>query len=1182
MQRLFLILALCAATALAQGDRATITGSVTDQAGAPIPAVTVTATQLDTMSLSKVTTNQAGEYSLPSLRIGKYKVMFELPGFKSTVQNSVELGAGATARVDAKLEVGNVQQSIEVSASSSLLQTDDAKVGNSMADAMIEALPTVVGDNMRSPFDLAAITAQVTGGDQDFRIGGGQAGSFGVMLDGASANTNRAGSTLWAAVNAPSLDAITQFSVETNGFKAEFGRAGGGMVTFVSKSGTNQIHGTAFDYIRNNAFDARGFFNSTTPVYRQHDFGGTVGGPIVIPKVYNGKNKTFFFASYEGFRNRKGGATSAIALPPTEFYKGDFHNAVSRTKNADGTYIMYPVYDPDTTLFNDANKQYVRQPFAGNVIPMSRLDPFSAKLLNLGSSTLTSALRKDVVPGTPEYWLEDYWQAGTSVNPNDKMSVKIDHMLNSANRLSGYFGYSKRQGNPGPSGAVGIPGILNPYSHLEDTSPVYRGSWDSTISPVLHNRFYFGINIFHDANTPLSQGGNWEDKICILNVPDCNSNLPIIQINDFPTWGGNGFNGSENPTYSFNDDLTFTKGKHIFKAGYLFELAPYVGLGQQNGSGNVTFTTAMTQQPNQSSRNVGGGLGFASFFLGDASTGAIHTPRRVEMTWRYHAMYFQDDWRVTSRLTVNLGLRYEFNLPALNGGDKCADFDPTVPNPGASGRLGALVFCGTGPGRIGRSTIPPGWYNGFGPRLGLSWNAANKMVIRASGGLSYAPVKSVGGSAHFQGFSQIWSLSDQTGGISPLFQLSKGMPAYPLPPFIDPTFSNNSDIDWWQGQEANRLPAMLNWTLTMQREIKGRFLLEAGYSAIVGSHLIANLLAYNQVNTAALPASLNIFTNAGRNLLNTTFGNSNKLVQNAGFSKPYPEFPDNLTLARALRPYPQYVNIVTGSGGDHSGHSSYHSLIIKVTRRFARDLMVDGSYVMSKMFTDSDSMWGSGAALDQYNRRLDKALSAYDRTHDAKINTVYSLPIGPGQRWLKRGFVSQAIGGWRIGAVQRYASGAPIAFTGAFGFPSGTIGNRPTINSYDGWRADPVGDKFDPYVDRYFKSTSTASFSGDTATVTSQGFFPFQPRDRVGNMTKNNPKMRNFPLFNEDVSLAKSFTVSVEKRRTVDLRFEAFNMLNRTQFFTPNTNMSDVANFGLVRTQANSPRRMQFALKFNF
>lgn len=232
------------------------------------------------------------------------------------------------------------------------------------------------------------------------------------------------------------------------------------------------------------------------------------------------------------------------------------------------------------------------------------------------------------------------------------------------------------------------------------------------------------------------------------------------------------------------------------------------------------------------------------------------------------------------------------------------------------------------------------------------------------------------------------------------------------------------------------------------------------------------------------------------------------------------------------------------------------------------------------MFTDSDSVLGSGVALDQYNRRLDKALSAYDRTHDAKINYVYDLPIGPGKRFLHHGIVSQVIGGWRIGAVQRYASGTPIAFTGAFGFP--IVGNRPYFATYDGWRAPVTGRKFDPYVDRYFQSPATASWSGDMPTIKSQGWFPLQPRSEVGNMTKNNPKMRNFPLRNEDVSLAKTFTISQERRRTWDLRFEGFNVLNRTQFGTPNTNTNDAANFGLVRSQANSARRLQLAAKLNW
>ncbi|MBI4902296.1 MAG: TonB-dependent receptor [Acidobacteria bacterium] len=1161
-----------------QTDRGGITGSATDQIGAAIPGVSVSATQTGTNANFKARSNEAGEFTLPSLPLGIYRVVVEKQGFKSAVHEGVRIEAGATVRLDTKLDLGGVSQTVVVTAESSALRTDDAKIQNTVDDVLIEGLPTVVADNMRSPFDLAGITAQVNGGDQDFRIGGGQAGSFGVMLDGSSANTNRAGSTLWAAVNAPSLDAITQFAVETNGFKAEFGRAGGGLVTFVSKSGTNQFHGTAFNYVRNNAFDARGFFNQTVPVYRQHDFGGTFGGPVILPKLYNGKNRTFFFLSYEGFRNRKGGNTNAIALPPAEFYQGDFRNAVSRTLQ-NGAYIRYNVFDPATTAYVGPN--YVRTPFPNNIIPLSRFDPISRKFLELGQQTMTGGLRTDVVPGTPEYWLENYWQRGTSINPNNKGSAKFDHILTAAHRLSGYVAFSKRESIPGPGGANGIPGIWNPFQQLSDTAPVYRGSWDATLTSRMHNRFYFGVNIFHDNNFPLSEGGGWEAKgMCIPNVPACDRNLPIFTLVDFPNWGGAGYNGSENPTYTFNDDLSISKGKHMLKMGYLFEYTPYVGLGQQNGAGNITFSTAMTNLPAQGNRNIGGGVAFAALALGYGSGAAIHTPRRVEMKWRYHAMYFQDDWRVTPRLTVNLGMRYEFNLPALNGDNKCADFDPTVPNPGASGRPGALVFCGTGPGRIGRETIPPGWYLGFGPRFGFAWRATDRIVLRGSSGASYAPVKSITGSGHFQGFSLITSFPDQTGGIEPVFRISQGIPAWPKPPFIDPTFGNNGDVDWWQGQEANRLPQMWSWSLTAQREFKGGYLLEAGYSAMVGTHLVANLLNTNQVDTRTLPANLNMFTNAGRNLLNTTFSNSNGLVAAAGYTRPYAEFPANFALHRSLRPFPQYNNISTANGGDHSGHSSYHSLIVKVTKRYAKGLVIDSSYVLSKMMTDSDSMWGSGVAIDMFNRRLEKSVSNSDRTHELKFNYVYDLPFGPRKKWLNKGLVSRTIGGWRIGSVHRYASGVPLVFTGAFGFPIG--GNRPTIDTYEGWRAEIAGEKFDPYVDRYYKTPTTANWNGDVATITQQGFFPLQPRDRTGNMTKNNPKERNFPLYNENVSLSKSFTVAVERRVTADLRFEAFNILNRTQFGNPNANLNDVANLGLVRTQANTPRRMQFALKFNW
>jgi hypothetical protein len=412
------------------------------------------------------------------------------------------------------------------------------------------------------------------------------------------------------------------------------------------------------------------------------------------------------------------------------------------------------------------------------------------------------------------------------------------------------------------------------------------------------------------------------------------------------------------------------------------------------------------------------------------------------------------------------------------------------------------------------------------------------------------------------------------------------MPAWTRPPFIDPTFSNNLGTEWYNGKDADRLPEMWSFNLNIQREIKAALLIEAGYSSMIGTHLVSSELNYNQANINTLPAGVSIYTQAGRNLLNTAFNNTNQALQKAGLTVPYANFPVTSSLAQSLRPFPQYTGITTGSsGGDHSGHSSYHSMIVKVTRRYASSMVLDGSYVLSKMFTDAETAWGNGAAaMDHFNRRLDKALSASDRTHQIKLNYVYDLPIGTGKHWLKTGLLSQVIGGWRVGAVHQYASGVPMGLTGQYGFP--IVGNRPTITTYEGWRAPIAGSKFDPNVDRYFQPTTLANWpttgglTGDTPVITQQGWFPVQPRDRLGNMTKTNPKMRNFPLYNENVSLAKTFSFT-EKRRQVDLRFEAFNILNRTQFGTPNTNLGD-SNFGLVTTQANAARTMQFAAKFRW
>ena len=1167
----------------AQEDRGTITGTVTDQGGGVIARAHVSATLIQTNQKFSTLATAAGEFALTSLPLGDYRVTIESEGFKTTIFEKAGVSAGSTVRLDTKLELGTVQQHVEVVAQNAVLQTDDGKLHNDIPTQMIQDLPTVVSGNMRSPFDLANLTAGVNGGDQDTRIGGGQQAGWGATLDGGSVAGNRLGSTLWSGVNSPGLDAIDQFTVDTNGFKAEFGRAGGGLVSFVSKSGTDHYHGTAFDFIRNNFLDSRGFFANAVAIYRQNDFGGTLGGPVRIPKLYNGTSKTFFFFSYEGFRNRVGVSPTPIAVPPLEFYNGDFHNLVQNARNPDGTYIKTTLYDPASTSYDPTTQTYSRTPFPGNQIPTNRFDPVSASILNLAKKTLAGSLRTDVQPGTWQYWQQNMFQSGSTVNPANKYSIKLDHDLTEKHRISFYFGYNNRNSVPGPDGAPGIPGILNGFQLDDIISKVYRGSWDYTITPRIHNRFFVSVTDFQEPILPLAWGQGWKAQgICINNVPDCDDNLPMIGTGEFGTWGGFGRNGWGSPTYSMNDNLSWSKGRHVFKAGYSFEYTDYEAIGLQNVSGQAGFSAAYTQLPSNTTYT---GLGFASFLLGDASSSTVTTPRFFDLMWNYDAWFIQDDWRVSPKLTLNLGLRYEYDPPTTIRDDKCSDFNPLAPNPGASGRLGALSFCGHGTSPLYLNAGgPPGWYRGLGPRLGFAWNPTSKMVVRGGSAISYAPLKVTSGSSHFDGFAFLGTPpggSDQSGGITPAFQLGQGMPAYPVPPLIDPTFDNNSSIYWWQGREAMRLPQMMSWNITVQREIGRGFMIEGGYSASVGSHLLSDELDYNRININTLPAALNIFTNAGRNLLNTAFNSKSVNLSSMGYQVPYAQFPLTSTLDQSLRPYPQYTSVNTGISGDHSGHSSYHSLVTKVTRRYDRGLVVDVSYVFSKMFTDAESAGNTNsAAMDAYDRRLDKHLSLADHTHDLKVNWVYELPIGRGKRLLNHGILSQAIGGWRIGTTQHYSSGAPLSFSGAFGFPGNTINNRPTITTYDNWRL-PIQGKFDPAAERYFQTPTFANWVGDTPTITSQGWFPLQPRDRVGNMTVTNPKMRNFPIYNENIALAKTFLLSTERNREFDLRLEGYNLLNRVQFSTPNTNLGST-NFGLVTAQANAPRQMQLALKLIF
>lgn len=1191
-----LLLFLGSGVLYAQSGRGTISGTVKDTSGAVVPGARVTVVNSGTGQVFNLTSNNAGEYTAADVPVGSYEVRVEKEGFREADIKGLTVDAGVSARADVNLEIGQAVQTVEVQATALQLNAEDSRSAVTVNQTLVNTLPLVVGGTVRSPFDLASLTpeAKNTGSSSGFALGGGQADSYQATLDGVSVNTSRALQKGWVASNAPSVEAITQFTVDTNGFKAEYGHAGGGVMMFVAKSGTNQFHGSAYEFLRNNDFDANDWFSNRAgkprQIYKQNDFGVTVGGPVWIPKIYNGRNKTFFFFSYEGFRNRNGATNATATVPTPEMYNGDFSNWVT----ASGKQI--PIYDPTTQITNP-NGTVTRVLFPGNKIPATKWDPAAIQALKVFQTSGVLQPNTGAPPGTVGYVNNNYIITnGSNVQPINKWSIKGDHVFNERHRISGYYGYDRESVVPGPDGPATLPGLYSNYNDLRQSSDVVRFSWDWTLSPNKFNHFYAGGNNWRqDHKPPQEYIGNWQSKFCLGNVPNCDDNLVNLfsggNGNTYTTWGGTADNGSENTIYSYNDDFTWVRNAHTVKIGGIWQINHYNGFGRQCEAGCVGFSYTETGKPGVTDPTQGGNA-FASFLLGYADSGSIDTPRFIGQQFPYFAGYVQDDWRVNSKLVLNLGVRWETNLPPTGLDDRWSDFSPTRLNPGA-GRLGAVIFAGSGPGREGSRTLADSYFYALGPHIGFAYSATDKLVIRGSYARSFGPLMAVTGSAHSMGFTLTDSRSNQTNGLQPLFLMSQGYPPYKTPPFIDPSVSNGTTVSWWQGAETTHPPTSDNFNFSIQRRLTSSMLVEASYNGVIGSHLQAQLLDYNQDN----PALLNAFGDVVQSTKVLTSNVGSALANQYGIASPFPGFKG--TVKQALRPYPQYTLIDTfGGQGDHSGHSSYHAGLLRFEKRSGNGLTFQASYVFSKLLTDADSYWGnnipvnaagggSGCCLaaDQYNRRLEKSIGQFDITHNAKAGIVYDLPFGKGRQFLTHGVASWILGGWGVNAVLTYSSGLPVAIASTYVLPLyGASSGRtiPYISSYEGWQPHWSGG-FDPTVDSFLVPYCPASGS-------CSGPFPYQgdlsnPQAGnlgFGNATRFNPKIRQFANLNENVSVARSFPIRESMR--FEFRAEAFNIFNRVRFGTGDTTLQH-QNFGKLTSSAdllNTPRQLQLALKFYF
>ncbi|MBS1828640.1 MAG: TonB-dependent receptor [Acidobacteria bacterium] len=1168
------LFSLGASTLFAQLDRGSLTGTVKDPTGAAVAGAKVTATHTETNASFSTATTDTGDYTLPALNIGAYRVDIEAPGFKRVVHSGVNVTSGSTLRLDFTVELGAVTESVQVQGQATALETETTRVATNLTTKLIEDLPLVVAGQIRNVFNLAVIAPEVKTAN-GYRIGGAQGSGWEMNMDGTSlTSASTQYQTERAPISSVPVDAIAEFTVESTGMKAEYGRAMG-QISFVTKAGGNQLHGNLFEFLRNNITDARGFFAQQTPTLKQNDFGFTVGGPVYIPKVYNGKNRTFFFASYEGFRNRSGNTPGFNTVPLNEMYEGDFSGWIRN--GSDGRPFLMPIYDPSTTTLNADGRTYSRLPFSGNLIPKGRFSSVASKYISFRPKDMVANL-----PGINRNYFRDQ---GMNVSPWNKFSIRGDHHFNVANHVSFLYMNGTKDDKFGPDGPPGLPVPFNGGSEWYRKNSSGRFSWDRTVTTRILNSLR--INYQREAGglttiNSLDPNAKWAEKLGLKNTPGPDRALTAVTFAGYTAWSGSSWGFDRGRDLSITNDMTYVRGSHTFKGGFFYTKDQWWGGGQHRPNGSFDFAAGPTAVPGDTTGLNGNG--FASFLLGQATTWGLETPRAVIQSWKYYGGFFQDDWRVNAKLTLNLGLRYEYTSPIGGGavlgikdwsdfgsyGEPAGfmNFDPSVPNPVVGGLLGSTVYTGTCAECNGQKHPFDSYKKAWSPRFGLAYQMRRGTVLRMYAGKSYGAIKTTGGSTHFQGL--ILNSSFGTGSLPAFtyFPIDNGLPAWTAPPFRGPATDLGGTTYFWQKGDSGRPPEFYSWNLDLQHQLPHNLVASAGYTATRGVHLSSSILNINQMDPR-------YFRQYGRDLLLADI--ASPAARAAGIPIPYPAFRGSVS--QALRPFPHYGDVATAGGqpssvGERTGDSTYHALIVKLDKRYSSGLTLLSSYVFSKLFSNADSaVIAARDSIDHYNRKLQKALSWDDQTHVFRQAFSYELPFGKGKHWNFAGVADKVLGGWGLSGFLEYANGTPMSVGPGFSPVPGGMGNRVWINSYEGWRAPVAGEKFDPYKDAWFDA-SKFQVAPDGRKLTTA-----ELNGGIGNATKNNPKLRTPWNFNENLSLAKDLNATERARLT--LRFEAFNILNRVRWAGPDATVTSPT-FGQVRGQSNDPRRMQAGIKFVF
>jgi hypothetical protein len=1166
------VLTLSAVPGFGQGQSisASLNGTVMDQTGKAVNGAKVTLTSPSLGITHVYDTDDNGFYSFTLLPAAVYKLEIEAPGFKRYGQDGITLTAGQSAGQNVTLTLGAVTENIEVTSQAPLLNSENANIASDISARQVEELPL----NLRNVIGLAVLNSSVSNAaelqivgapgisgtaDQDvsfLNFGGTFFNTAEYLLDGSWDTRLDWGGVLYV----PSVDDVEVFKIQTNAFTAQYGFSSGNVINVVTKSGSNQFHGDAYEFYRNSSVDAKYVFNSgAQPKFKRNQFGGTIGGPIQ-------RDKTFFFGYYEGLRSATP-ATFLNTVPTDPERTGNFSallggptgqtDALGRPILSGAIYNPFSTrqitkgqVDPVTGLLVTGNSGYIRDPFGGNIIPANLID------------TIAGNIAKGA------YWphptnsnlINNFNAASAAPSNSNEYSIRIDHNFSDRDRIFGRWSqkYQSKINSPtfyGASDPAG-PGVTAPNNRYSAGV-----GYNRVFSPTLDMALNFGVNRHVEQSVTQSFGF----KTSTLGLPGFIDSIapsfPQIQPQSYAPLGAQA--GLDNyivpqTVYTSSVDFTKVKGKHTLAFGFM-DVAAYINGGHYANT-VLQFQTTTTAGPDPQQSSAGTGNGFASFLLG-AGSGADFTAFNQFPVTKKHLLgwYLQDDWKITRRFTLNLGMRYEIQTAPAERTNAQQYFDFTAVNP-ISSKVGFNV-----PGElVFNSSNNRGLYHNshknFAPRLGAAYQLHEKIALRAGYGIFYVP--SYYGQGPNIGYSQgtPW-VTTLNGGLNPSSTLS-GNAALGLPsafpngavPLTGNSLGGLTGVGLGLNPVVNRKrnsPYVQQWMAGVQYSITNNDLVDLSYVGNHGVHVLAQYLEWNELPVSALALGNKLQDQVP----NPFFGS----ITQSGCGL------NNATVSRGqlLLPFPQFCS-VTEAAPAVAG-SSYNALEATYTHRWHSGLQMGVSYTYSKFIDNAQgsSGWafpGSGSSVrNSYNLAAERSLDASDLTHSLVINYTYELPFGKGKQFGDNWNTATraVLGGWQWSGIVTTHSGLPISINPAQN-NAGGFGFNQRANIVPGVSPIPQNQSINNWINPAAFSQPAPFTFGDSARFLSS--------------------IRAPGYFNWDMGIQKYWNFTETKR--LQFRLELYNALNHPNFFVPDTNLGD-ANFGHVNG-AYPARSVQFAGKFYF